>query len=89
MSTEKEQVTEEAEPVAHVVSLGEFVEGIAIHLARRYTSAGPKNLPPEERLDQGMMSHFIAEDGHPSMAPVTPREVADAVLAHLWGKAGM
>jgi hypothetical protein len=30
-----------------------------------------------------MMRHFTAEDGYPSMAPVTPNEAADAVLAVL------
>lgn len=81
--------SETPESDVHVVSLQEFVDGIALHLARRFTSDGGRGVPPEERLDQGMMVHFIAEDGNPSMAPVTPRDVADEVLSHLWGKAGM
>jgi len=50
------------------------LEAMAKALAEKFTSTGKSTF--EERLDQGMMHHFIAADGYGSMAPVTPRQAA-------------
>lgn len=58
---------------------GELERVIAVALAEKYTSPAREGVTPEQRLDQGMMNHFLAADGFPAMAPVTPREAAEVV----------
>lgn len=60
-----------------------ILKAMAEALAKKYTSGGSYrgelekyNKSLEERLDQGMMDHYTADDGYRSMAPVTPREAA-------------
>lgn len=57
---------------------------IAAALAERYTIPGPDGQPVSQRLDHGMMVDFTAEDGYPASAPVTPNEVAEAVMPVLY-----
>lgn len=52
-------------------------EQMGLALAEKFTAPSRDDQPAAERLDQGMMHHFIAEDGYGSMAPVTPRQVAE------------
>jgi hypothetical protein len=54
---------------------------IAEALAEKFTAPHRGGQPASERLDQGMMRHFIVDDGYPAMAPVTPADAADAALA--------
>jgi hypothetical protein len=62
---------------------GELTAYIELKLAEKFTWPGLKDQPPSERVDQGMMYHFLAGDGYPSMAPVTPRQVAEVVAEAL------
>lgn len=77
---------DEADPVTQMPDL-EHV--IAVALAEEYTSPAREGVSPEQRLHQGMMLHFVAPDGGPSMAPVTPMQVAQVVMAVLQRRSGV
>lgn len=66
------------------LDLNEIEARVMLALARRYTAPGRDGRGPGQRLDQGMMVHFTAEDGGPAMSPVSPREVARVVANVLW-----
>lgn len=53
---------------------------ITLALAESFTAPGPDGQLPQFRVNQGMMKHFRGPDGFPSMAPVTPREIAGVVM---------
>ncbi|AXH66196.1 hypothetical protein SEA_SATIS_35 [Streptomyces phage Satis] len=76
-----------ADPMPDVEPVGAFTPNletqIALELAERFTAPGANGKPVHLRLEHGMLDDITGPDGHPALAPVTPRQAAYVISKFL------
>lgn len=76
-----------ADPMPEAIPVGGFTPNletqIALELASRFTLPGAGDKPVHLRLEHGMLDDITGPDGHPALAPVTPRQAAYVIAKFL------